>query len=304
MNAECDLTISIVNYNSMEYLTSCLESIYSNPPGVSFEVIVIENASRDQDSAVQPIKAKFPQVKLIVNPVNRYFTGGHNQALAQSRGRYFLILNPDTLIPPGTLSTLVEFLDIHPQVGAATCQERDAHGNLVITSARFPSPLVEVIEWTWLRNRVGNAILSKYRMLNWDRMSSRRIDVGTGCFILARTDLLQTFGGFDEKIRLYFSEYDLYWKIAQQGFQAYYLSDAHYVHFGQRSTSKEQQASIRKIYFDDMFQYYREHFGWLRANGMRVSIRLGRFAERLAYYVWLPRGLNFVKRKLGKLGLA
>ena len=291
-----DLTVSIVNYNSANYLEACLDSIYANTAGIKLEIIVVDNASTDHGPSM--VKGKFPQVVLIANSQNRYFTGGHNQALAASHGRYFLILNPDTLIPENTLHGLVHFLDEHPSVGAVTCRELDSQSNLVITGATFPSPIVEVLEWTGLRDRYFTGILKRYRMSEWDRTSLRQIDVSTGSFIMSRTALLKACRGFDEGIRLYFSEYDLCWKISQARYSIMYVPDVSYIHIGQRSSTQEPKEAIRKIYFQDMYRYYRQHFGWLQASLMMGIIQVGRRLERIAYYLSPHRWVRYAQRKL------
>lgn len=272
-----DLSISIVSYNTREYLRQCLDSILENAEGISFEVIVVDNASHD--GSADAVAAEFPSVRVISNSTNRFFTEGHNQALAIAQGQYFLILNPDTLVPGETLKTLSDFLKRNEQVGAVTCREIDAKGKPVITSTRFPSSLAGLVEWTWLRNWPLRSVLDNYLMSEWNRDTERTIEVGTGCFLMVRTSLLKRFGGFDESIKLYYSEHDLCQQIAQQGSQVRFLPKAHYVHFGQRSSSQESFALIRRIHFDDMRYYFAKYHGKFKAHLLMAGIRFCRFVE-------------------------
>ena len=106
-----DLTVSviIVSWNVCDLLRGCLASL---PAGV--EVIVVDNASRDGSAAM--VAAEFPQARLIANAENRGFTAGNNQGLAAAHGRYIFFLNPDTVLHPGALDTLVAYLQAHPDV--------------------------------------------------------------------------------------------------------------------------------------------------------------------------------------------
>lgn len=293
-----DLTISIVNFNSTRYLQACLDSIFKNTEGISFEVIVVDNASRDDPSALVP---RFPNVKWIFNSDNRFFMKAHNQALGLSQGRFFLILNPDTLVPSGTLQTIVAYLSSHPETGAATCRELDIQNNLVITGTQFPTPWVEIVKWTGLRRWFSRQVLAPYLMDDWDRTTSRRIDVASGCFVMVHAEVLRRAGGLDERILLYYSEYDLCAKVAEAGLQVQFLSDPFYIHHGQRSSVQEDVSRIREIHFQDMYWYYRIHFGWIQATAGTAAIRAIGVSEHLMHWLMPIHWFRFLKRKMASL---
>jgi len=242
--------------------------------GISFEIIVVDNDSTD--GSAEMISEEFPAVRLIKNSVNRYFCAAHNQALAIARGQFFLILNSDTLIPRNTLATLSDYIRNNERAGVVTCRELDGLGKPVITGSRFPSVLGTVVEWTSLRDWPLRSVLDHYLMSEWQRETSRTIDVGTGCFLMARTALLKQFGGFDEGIRLYYSEHDLCQQISRAGFEVHFRPEVHYIHFGQRSSSQESFAAIRKIHFEDMSYYFAKYHGGFKAYLMMKTIGLWR----------------------------
>jgi len=291
-----DLTISVVSYNTRDYLRQCLNSIYENTQGISFEIIVVDNASTD--GSAEMVAQQFPSVHLIKNNENRFFSGGHNQALAIASGQFFLILNPDTIVPTGTLPRLVRFLKENPKVGAVSCREYDSNGNLVVTAGNLPGPAIQILEWTYLRGRVFKRAWDRFRLVDWNRDSLRRVDVVSGCFIMARTTLLRKIKGFDERIRLYFTEHDLCWNIGKADYEIYFVPDAHYIHAGQRSTSQYPKEYIRKILFEDMIQYYTPRYGRLRSSLVMLTIRFLRKLERTLYYLWPPRWFRFAMSKL------
>ena len=118
-SASIDLTVSIVNFNTRDMLDECLGCVFASERPITFEVIVIDNGSTD--ASVEMIKSKYPQARLIANDTNRYFSVAHNQALAVSRGRLFLILNSDIAVFSDTLRLVVSFMNEHPNVGVASC---------------------------------------------------------------------------------------------------------------------------------------------------------------------------------------
>ena len=136
----CDLSVIVLSWNVCELLRACLQSVVgSQGPGIrdqvsgtrgnalttgscplTPELIVVDNASTD--GSVDMVAAEFPEVRLIRNAENMGFARGNNIGVAASTGRYVLLLNSDTVVPPGTLEALVAFMDAHPQ--AAACSPR------------------------------------------------------------------------------------------------------------------------------------------------------------------------------------
>ena len=128
-----DLSIIIVSWNTRGLLKDCLESIRS----VSAEVFVADNAS--SDGSAELVEAEFPGVTLIRTGANLGFAKANNLALRQATGRYFLLLNSDTLVPEGALEALVAALDAHPEAAVAGSLLLNADGSLQQSWARFPN---------------------------------------------------------------------------------------------------------------------------------------------------------------------
>src|SRR5215211_6851339 len=110
-----DVSVIIVNWNAGAVLEACLASLPAALGGLSSETWVVDNASTDGSSAA--VRRQFPHAKLITNTVNSGFAAANNQAAAQASGRYFLLLNPDTSAPPGTLERLWRFAEAQPAIG-------------------------------------------------------------------------------------------------------------------------------------------------------------------------------------------
>lgn len=268
-----DLTISIVSYNTAQYLQRCLASILDITHSIELEVIVVDNNSHDHTVAL--IQQQFPQVKVIANTDNRFFSRAHNQGLTQARGRYFLILNSDTQVPVGTLETLASFLDNHPGVGAVGCREMQPNGSVVSTGSTFSTPWIEMLERTCLNSIYHlRKPLWRYRIVDWARTTSRDLDVLTDCFLMVRTGLMQKLGGYDEQFLLYYTENDLCHRIWEAGYQVHFQSNCYYIHHGQRSTVQMGTAKYNQIYESDMLAYYKKHFGLPRTHLMQLGFLL------------------------------
>lgn len=135
------LSIVIVNYNVCGFLEQCLLSVRDAVKGISHEIFVVDNASTDGSEAY--ISTRFPQVKYIYNTENVGFSKANNQAIAQSSGRYVLLLNPDTVVGESVLDEACHFLDEHDDAGALGVKMIDGDGKFLPESKRgFPSPWV------------------------------------------------------------------------------------------------------------------------------------------------------------------
>ena len=110
-----DLSICIVNWNTEILLKECLRSIYEQTAGISYEIFVVDNAS--QDGSVEMVSTCFPDVYLIANQQNKGFAAANNQALRLAKGRYVILLNPDTVLLGDALETMVQFMDRHAEAG-------------------------------------------------------------------------------------------------------------------------------------------------------------------------------------------
>jgi len=137
VDSSVDLSIAIVSYNTKEILLDCLSSVQAHPTTIAYEVIVVDNDSRD--GTVAALKEAYPAMRIVANPDNRGFAKAVNQALAVSRGRHVLLLNSDTIVKDQALATMVAYLDDHPDVGAVSCKQWTGDGHLNQTCFPFPS---------------------------------------------------------------------------------------------------------------------------------------------------------------------
>src|SRR5450432_3270389 len=110
-----DLSVILVNWNSLDYLRPCLASIYKQVQGLSFEVIVVDNASTKDD--LDTLQPEFPNAIMIKSAANLGFAGANNLGYKRSTGDYLLLLNPDTEILGDAIQVLVREAQKRPRAG-------------------------------------------------------------------------------------------------------------------------------------------------------------------------------------------
>lgn len=264
-----DVSISIVSYNTKNLILRCIESIYKYTRGITYEVIVIDNGSRD--GTVSEIEKRFPKVKLIKNKTNEFFTKANNKALKIAKGRYFLVLNSDTYFIDNSLKKFVLYMDPHKNVGASEGLEIYEDGRFVPTGSRFSDPLTDFYELSLIGRRIADKKrIAWYRITSEDRANTFNIDVGCDAFLIVRKDLLEQIGGYDENFLLYYTENDLCARIKKEGYEITHFGKARVMH-RVSATAKKLGWKKTDIYYRDLFSYYKK-YGHLLSGGLLFLI--------------------------------
>ena len=235
-----DVSIIIVNWNALTYLRNCLRSIAEETRGCSYEIIVVDNDS--DDGSQEMIRSEFPEVTAVLNEQNVGFAGGNNQALRLARGRYLLLLNPDTLVLDGAIDTCVAYADElrHGDVGVVGCQVWADSTTIQKTCFQFPSPVNTLLNLLGVTRRFpGSRLLSRAEMGWWDRRDEREVDVVSGMFMLVRREALQEVGVMDEGYFMYAEEADWCYRFWQSGWKCVFTPRARIMHLeeGGKSTA-------------------------------------------------------------------
>lgn len=253
-----DVSISIVNYNTRDLLKRCLSSIFKHTRDIKFEIIVVDNASSDDSVAM--IKQEFRSVKIISNHDNIFFTRANNQALKKASGRYFLILNSDTYFVDNSLKKMVDYMDLHKNIGACEGLEIEEDRSLIPNGSKLSTPLIDFYELSiigkWMRNE---KMLDSYRLRKLRRDTIFEIDVGCDAFLMVRIDLMKKLNGYDEQFLLYYTENDLCLRIKRLGYKIIHLGNAKVVHRLSSSVNKIGFFKKADIYYNDLFKYYWKH---------------------------------------------
>jgi len=257
-----DLSIIIVNYNTRDYLRSCLASIEAQQSDLSVEVVVVDNASKD--GSAQMIREEYPRVKLVEPGVNTWFTGGNNLGVRQAQGEYALLLNSDTLIQPGMLQTMIAYLRAHANVAAVTCQQRSMDGAAVLRiCSKVPEYLDLLLGYTFLGvlfASVRDRRRAEMWYAGWGRETTRAVEVIPGSCIMAARETLARLGPFDERLKLYFPEDDIGKRILAEGHELHFVAEVALLHEEHASTRQAQRLASR-VYFDDLIAFTRKWHG-------------------------------------------
>ena len=232
-----EITIVIVSYQAKYFLEQTLRSAIEAVEGSDCEIIVVDNNSGDGTAAW--VRERFgQQVRLIENKHNVGFGRANNQAIAQARGRYTLILNPDTIVTRSCLQSCCQWMASHPECGAIGVHMIDGDGHFLPESKRaFPTPWVSFCKIFGLSRLFPRSRwLAKYHLRYLDEREPHAVDILSGAFMFCRTSLLQQVGGFDEDFFMYGEDIDLSYRLVKAGYQNWYVP-ASIVHYKGESTT-------------------------------------------------------------------
>lgn len=272
--AAVDLSILIVNYNTAALLRQCLRSIYKAERELSFEVIVVDNASYDGSPRI--VRSEFPQVRLIENEQNVGFSIANNAAMDCARGRYVLLLNSDTIVVPGTLEAMVRHLEDNPDVGIAGCRLMRPGGEMDLACRRsFPTPAVSLCRFLRL-NRLfpKHKFFGRYNLTYLDEEGTYDVDSIVGAFMLVRRSVIDEVGGLDEDYFMYGEDIDWCYRIQQAGHRVTYVGNCVTYHYKGASSRKE---SFRMNYHFHraMILFHRKHLHRAYSLPLDAAIYLG-----------------------------
>lgn len=277
-----DVSVVIVNYNTRDPLRRCLQSIAAYKGELAVQVIVVDNGSKDDSAGM--IRHEFPDVQLIEPGRNTWFSGGNNIGFAEAAGEVIYILNADTQLQADGLQTMLAYLKAHPQVGAVTCRMEYPEGGLQQTCSRVPRYVDLLLGYTFL-----GVLLPKWRdrrrqvmwYSGWERSSTHVVEVGPGSNLLCPRRVIERIKGFDERLKLYFTEDDLCKQIQEAGYEVHFVGGALLLH-EERASTRQVWRLASGIYFDDLLVFTRKYYGEVRALILQALVIPTRMAMNLA----------------------
>ena len=253
-----DASIVIVSYNSREYTERCLKSIYDNVKGLSFEVICVDNGSKD--GSADMIRKKFPQVVLYESRLNIGYSRGNNLGLRMSAGRYAVLLNRDTVILPGALETVIEFMERNRDAGAASPKLLNPDGSIQYCVRTLPDIKTAVFQSLgWHKLFPRSRITARYYRTDLDYEKVLSVDsIGTTCYAIRR-EVLERVGFLDEAFFMYNVDLDYNKRIKDAGFNIYYLPEARIIHYGGISVNQNNIRGLKEQH-QGMWLMYKKHY--------------------------------------------
>jgi GT2 family glycosyltransferase len=260
---EVKLSVIIVSYNVKYFLRQCLQSVERALQGIEGEVWVVDNAS--VDGSVEMVQSEFPWVQLISNNTNVGFAKANNQAIRQARGRYILLLNPDTIVQEDTFHKVLDFFAGHPEAGAVGVKIIDGRGQFAYDSRRdFPSgwnifTKITGLYRLWPKSR----LLGGYHLTYASENVTMPVPVLLGAFMCMPKKILDEVGLLDERFFMYAEDIDLCYRITRAGYVNYYLPTTQIIHFKGEST-KLHSLSYVLAFYKASLQFIQKHYRGLR----------------------------------------
>lgn len=264
------LAIHLLSWNTAALLADCLRTIPAGTAGIAYHVIVVDNASTD--GSADMVAQEFPTVQLIRSAVNLGFAGGNNLGIRAAAPAipYVLLLNSDTLVKPGALTTLVRFMDEHPEACVV--------GPRLLRPDGMPQPYAFGGDPTpfYLLRRGLKQLLFHHYLHDWATDETLAVDWVSGACMLVRRAAIEQVGLLDENMFMYFEDNDWCLRMRQAGWKVYYYPQAEIVHLGGQSLKKNPKA--QQAYFASLRYFYRKHY----SLGARVFLAL-----LLPVYRWM-----------------
>lgn len=254
-----DLSIIIVSYNTRDLLQQALNSIYGNEINYKYEVFVVDNIS--PDGSADMVRKEFPQVKLISNEDNVGYARANNQAIRDAKGEYILLLNPDTVVLPGSLDKLVDYLKQHRDVGALGPKIVLPDGSLDKACKRgFPTPLNSLFKTVGLDKFFPKSkLFGGYNLTYLDEDEVHLVDSLVGACMLVPREVIERVGMLDEQFFMYGEDIDWCYRIKNAGWKVCYYPEAKIIHHKRASSSKRKLKTTYEFH-RAMVLFYRKHY--------------------------------------------
>lgn len=279
------LSICIVSNQVRDLLKDCLDSIAQDPPAFSYEIIVVDNGSKD--GTIEMLREDYPMVRWLQNPKDLGYTLPMNQALKMSSGDFLMQLNPDTLIKPGAFDCLINFMQAHSEAGICTPKVLNRDGTLQKQCRRSAArPWDTLTYFTGLSRRFPKSRrFAGYLMTYLDENEVNEVEAVSGSCMLIRRAVIDQIGYLDEAFFAYQEDTDFCFRTREAGWKIYYVPQAEIIHYGGQGGSKV--AVYRSIYqwHRSYYLYYRKHLArdyFFLVNWFFYAAMLGKLFLNLA----------------------
>jgi GT2 family glycosyltransferase len=285
-----DLSLIYVNWNSVDYLRESIASVYTHTDRISFEIIVVDNAS--PEGRIEELQEEFPSILLIRSKANLGFAGANNLGFRHSSGRHVLFLNPDTtLIGPAITVMLTRIRNV-PDAGIVGCKLLNTDRSVQLTAIQtFPTILNQILDLEYLQLRWPACPLWNLAPLFAMGVRLLKVEVISGACMLLRREVFDQVKMFSEDYFMYAEDIDLNYKVSRAGFSNYYVGDAEIIHHGGRSSSQQagsHWATVMK--YQAMRKLFRKTRGRLYGSVYRAAIGCAALVRLLLLVLALPLG--------------
>jgi len=267
-----DISIVIINYNTLQLVRQCIRSILKYTTGISYEVILVDNASTEADPTV--LQQEFPVIRLIKSPENLGFAGGNNLGIQYATGKYILLLNSDTYLTDNAIAATFAYMETHPEVGVLSPRLVFPDGRHQSAAQRFPSVKYQLIELLRLQKflsgqKAGKLLLGAF----FDHKSTVPADWVWGTYFLFRRSILDQLPGhkLDDTYFMYFEDMQWCMDIRKLGYDIHFFAGAEIVHLMGGSSGaknemmlKNEALFLQRNYTPRQIYWIKKLENWLR----------------------------------------
>lgn len=288
------LSIIIVNYNSIDVLRNCLSSLTDLDAKINFEVIIIDNASSE---SITELEKFFPKYKFLYNEKNIGFAAANNIGIQQAKGKYILLLNPDTIVNEYSFQPMIQYLADHNDVGIVGCKIFNADGDIERSTHSFPSLLKEFVHAneflktlmsydSWISSFFKKKLKAKSLESYWDHNSTKQVDHVTGACMMIKKEAIDEVGLLDEAFFLYNEEVEWSLRFKSAGYKSFFVPDSSIIHlFGYSTKQRVQKQTVNNLLVEryrGMFYFFQKHYGSTKLFALRFIVFQG-FGLRLLF---------------------
>jgi GT2 family glycosyltransferase len=278
------LSVIIVNYNVKYFLEQALYTVRKACQNIDSEIFVVDNHS--VDGSCEMVKKIFPEVILIENKENLGFAKANNQAIRQAKGKYVLLLNPDTVVEEDCFNKVIRFMEQTPHAGAVGVKMIDGSGKFLPESKRgLPTPEVAFFKISGLAAIFPKSRrFGKYHLGFLDKESIHEVEVLAGAFMLLRHDVLKQVGLLDEDYFMYGEDIDLSYCIQKAGYKNYYFPETTIIHYKGEST-KKTSVNFVFTFYKAMVIFAQKHYSKRHARNFSFLIHFAIYLRAFAAIV-------------------
>ncbi len=285
------ISVVIISFNGLDFIEDCVSSVIDSLKGITYEVIVIDNAS--SDGTVQILQSQFPGVRLIQNEINYGFARAVNQGLAIAGGEYILILNQDTRIVDQAIVKLAERMRQDDTIGTIGPKFIGFDGKLQKCGRAFPEYRDLLWEFTGLSRLFPKSrVFSRWKMGWFDHLTEMEIDQPMGAALMVSRQAVKKVGDFDEGFGMFFNDVDFCRRIMENGYRKLYYPDAVIMHYVGGSTEKMKPKMVLESH-RAMYRYFKKY-----SRGIRSLPGLYFWGLMLFIAAYIRAGLATIKRSL------
>lgn len=262
-----DVSIIIVNFNTLKITTDCLDSIKKYTTGIKYETIVVDNASTD--GSVESLRRR-KDITLIEAKENGGFSKGNNLGIAKAKGRYILLLNSDTILKKDSLEDMVFWMDKHKDVGISGCKLLNSDGSIQPNGGFFPTLTILFLWATFLDDLpLFRKDIRSYHPHIGFYDSEKELDWVTGAFFMIRHGVIEKVGTLSPKFFMYVEELEYCYRVKKAGWKIFYVPVTAIIHLG-KASSTSRNAILGE--FRGLQMFYKLHRNFISFVCLKVLL--------------------------------